>query len=244
MRLGVDVAVDDHQQDGGEQHGEESGGKGGQAGQEGGGVDGADLPEGGGHCEEEGGQAGEEGYGPGRADQDRGDGSCHVVVVAEGPQDCQVLVVGHQQGGEEGQGGHHLTHRLRELALEGDQPCGEAVQGNEGEEQHERGDVHQEQVDYQRVRGGPQRFLPGKDEQQGEVDQEGEEEEKEQEDQFHKKKQFVTIFRVSCHLHNSHGLPQKPNVQDSTQKSRVNSNKHVYVMSLPLKLPVHVYVIR
>ena len=128
-----------------------------------------------------------------------------MVVVPQRPEHGQVLVVGHQQGGEQGEGGHHLADGLRERALQtGDHgDHGQAVQGDQGEEEEEGGDIDQQQVDDQRVGGRPQRLLPGKDQQQGEVHHEGEQEEEGEHTKLHKHQHQVTFAIVFCLLQNA-----------------------------------------
>ena len=93
-----------------------------------------------------------------------------MVVVAEGSDHRQVLVDPHQQGGEQGEGGHHLADHLGHQALllveAGVQG---QVQGDQGQEQQAGGKVDHKQVHHEPVGGGPQAPLPEEHHQEAEV---------------------------------------------------------------------------
>ena len=170
------MTIDNSEDNGWEEDGDEGDCEGDEEGGEGGSgrVEGAGVPHCRGHRQEEGRQAGDAGDGPHRADESGRDGSGHVMVVAEGPEDGQVLVPGHQQGGEEGEGGDHLADCLAEQTLCSCLGRLHCVKGCKGEEEKGGGDVDQQEVDDQGVGSGAEGLLAGKDHEKGEVDGEGE----------------------------------------------------------------------
>jgi len=105
-----------------------------------------------------GGDRGGEGGGDGGHDPDSGQDQggpdpCHVMVVAQGMEDSQVLVHSYGQGGQHGQGGDHVGHCHAQHTLGTHAVHHHQVQQHQGQVQHRGQDVHHQQVDYEPVTG-------------------------------------------------------------------------------------------
>ena len=92
-----------------------------------------------------------------------------MVVVAEGLDDCQVLVDPHKQGGEQREGGDGLADHLGHQALLLVEAGAGQVQGNQGEEEQGGGKVDHKQVHHKPIRCGAEAALPEEHHQQAEV---------------------------------------------------------------------------